>query len=105
MSARHTFGPTISAAHALRLISSDKGQRLKLKENLKLPQPSKAAKELDRKLWAEKIRKAVYGGILASFIQGCNVSWRFVCHTVNLTFAFKGHSKAVKRKWLERLSR
>ena len=88
MSARHTLGPTISAAHALRLISSDKGQRLKIKENLKLPQPSKVAKELDTKLWVEKIRKAVYGAILASFIQGCNVNFEvFLCKLL----AYYGH--------------
>ena len=74
MSARHSFGPTISAAHALRLISSNKGQRLKIREHFKVPEPSESGENLDKKLWIEKIRKAVYGAILSSFIQGCNVS-------------------------------
>lgn len=75
LSERHVGGPTIAAAHFLRVISADKNQRLDVANNVKIKQPSPVPilSNGDKEAWAEKIRLATYGTVLASFIQGCNL--------------------------------
>lgn len=75
LSERHVGGPTIAAAHFLRVISADKNQRLDVANNVRIKQPSPVPNlsDGDKVAWAEKIRLATYGTVLAFFIQGCNL--------------------------------
>lgn len=62
-----------SSAHYLRLISSDKGQRLTASKLLGTPQPSPLKDIPNKEALIESIRLATYGSILCSFIQGLNI--------------------------------
>jgi hypothetical protein len=55
------------------VISADKGERLKVVENLKMPEPSKSDKKVDPE-FLKVVEKAVYGCILGAFVQGLDVS-------------------------------
>lgn len=70
---RHVAAPAIAASHQLRVISADKGERLKVVENLKMPEPSKSDKKVDPE-FLKVVEKAVYGCILGAFVQGLDVS-------------------------------
>jgi len=95
----HVAAPTIVASHQLRIISSNKNERVPVEKLLQLPQPSSAKLSAEEKeKLVEQLRLAVYGGTLASFIQGydliaraslnhewhvaladCNKIWRAGC--------------------------
>ncbi|WVW82463.1 6-phosphogluconate dehydrogenase (decarboxylating) [Kwoniella bestiolae CBS 10118] len=74
---RHVAAPAIAAAHQLRIISSDKFERIKVADNLNLPQPSKAKEakldEAEKGKLLETVQTAVYGAILGAFIQGLDI--------------------------------
>lgn len=53
------------------MISSDKLLRLKIADNMQIPQPSKASKPDSAIL--DVVQKAMYGAILAAFISGLEV--------------------------------
>lgn len=72
-SLRHVSAPTIATAHFLRLVSANKGHRVKIRKMLKLPQVVEHPNSKDKARLIEQIRLAVYGSILCSFIQGLNV--------------------------------
>ena len=67
---RHVSGPTISAAHFLRIASADRAQRLSVSKQIGLPKPQKA--EITAQ-FVEILRSAVYLAFLSSYIQGCNL--------------------------------
>lgn len=69
---RHVPCPTISEAHFLRLISSDRPQRRQFAKNTDIPKPRKA-ENFNVEEWVETLRKASYGAFLACFVQGCNL--------------------------------
>lgn len=77
---RHVAAPAIAASHILRIISSDKQTRGKVADNLQIPQPHEAQKvvkqmgEQEKKDFLEVVHQAVYGCILAGFVQGLEVS-------------------------------
>lgn len=58
LSERHIGGPTIAAAHFLRVISADKNQRLDVANNVRIKQPSPVPNLSygDKVAWAEKIK-------------------------------------------------
>ena len=76
---RHVAAPAIAASHILRVISSDKQERLKVAENLKIPQPHSAEKPLkgmsesDKAQFLQVVHEAVYGCILGAFVQGLEI--------------------------------
>ena len=73
---RHSAAPTIAAAHQLRIISSERDERLGIFELMQLPKPSKLP-DPDSSTRNELIRhlqKTVYDGILGSFVQGLSVN-------------------------------
>jgi len=67
--ARHISTPTVATAHFFRVASGDRGQRLRVAEKLKVPQPQKADVG-DKEEFIETLRKAVYIASLCSFCQG-----------------------------------
>ncbi|KAL7417270.1 6-phosphogluconate dehydrogenase [Mrakia frigida] len=67
---RHVAAPTIAAAHQLRIISADRGERLKVVKALGIDQPSTAEGVKDVDAFVEVVRKATYGAILGGFVQG-----------------------------------
>jgi len=80
---RHVSAPTIAAAHCLRLVSAEKGQREQVVKLMQLPQPSKASSDVNREEIIEKLHEALYGATLACFVQGMNVrssSFRQIGH-------------------------
>jgi len=76
---RHVAAPAIAASHILRIISSDKQTRGKVADNLQIPQPHEAQKvvkqmgEQEKKDFLEVVHQAVYGCILAGFVQGLEI--------------------------------
>lgn len=76
---RHVAAPAISASHILRIISSDKQERLQVAENLKIPQPHSADRPLqgmsdsDKAQFLKDVHDAVYGCILGAFVQGLEI--------------------------------
>lgn len=60
----------MAASHCLRVISASKGDRLKVVENLKTPQPENKPVVEDVEKFIEHCRQATYAGILAAFCQG-----------------------------------
>ena len=76
---RHVAAPAIAASHILRVISSDEQERLKVAENMKIPQPHSAEKPLkgmsesDKAQFFKDVHEAVYGCILGAFVQGLEI--------------------------------
>lgn len=76
---RHIAAPAIAASHILRVISSDKQERLKVADNLKIPQPHsaerplKGMRESDKAQFLKDVHEAVYGCILCGVIQGLEI--------------------------------
>jgi 6-phosphogluconate dehydrogenase len=76
---RHVAAPAIAASHILRVISSDKQERLKVAESIKIPQPHSADKplkgmsETDKAQFLKDVHEAVYGCILGAFVQGLEI--------------------------------
>ncbi|RXK36509.1 6-phosphogluconate dehydrogenase (decarboxylating) [Tremella mesenterica] len=68
---RHVAAPAIAASHQLRIISSDKSERLEVVKNMSLPQPreDKLGKGVKEDVM-KSVEKAVYGCILGGFVQG-----------------------------------
>ena len=79
MADRHVAAPAIAASHILRIISSDKYERLQVAENLNIPQPHenepglKGMSEEEKTRFLEDVHDAVYGCILGAFVQGLEV--------------------------------
>lgn len=72
---RHVAGPTITAAHQLRIVSAYRGERLNVKKLLDIQGPKKFdLSKVDKKQFLEDVRLAVYSGILSAFVQGLGVS-------------------------------
>ncbi|KAK4689560.1 hypothetical protein P7C73_g543, partial [Tremellales sp. Uapishka_1] len=70
---RHVAAPAIAASHCLRIISANRDERLKVVENLKIPQASEKKVNLDKAeldKFLDIVEQAVYGGILGAFVQG-----------------------------------
>lgn len=63
----------------MRVISSDKYERLQVAENMKIPQahsadkPLKGMSESDKAQYLKDVHDAVYGCILAAFVQGLEI--------------------------------
>ena len=73
---RHVSAPTISAAHNLRILSSQKDERIAIARIMNITKPHHPTHPgVDKQAAVESLRKAVYGAYLASFVQGCDVSW------------------------------
>jgi len=70
----HVSAPTLSAAHNLRILSSQKDERSAITRLMDITQPHHpTVPGVDKKAVVEALRVAVYGSYLASFIQGCNI--------------------------------
>jgi 6-phosphogluconate dehydrogenase (decarboxylating) len=72
-SLRHVSALTIATAHFLRLISANKGERVKIRKMLQVPRVVEHPNAKDKERLIEQIRLAVYGSFLCSFVQGLNV--------------------------------
>lgn len=76
---RHVAAPAIAASHILRIISSDKYERLKVASNLDIPQPHEGGAQLkamgagERDGFLRDVHDSVYGCILGAFVQGMEV--------------------------------
>jgi len=84
---RHVAAPTIAAAHQLRIISADRGERLKVVKALGIAQPSKAEEIEHVDAFVETLRKAAYGAILGAFVQGLAVSIKSLLSQLYRVFA------------------
>ncbi|KAI0172469.1 6-phosphogluconate dehydrogenase, decarboxylating [Hypoxylon sp. FL1284] len=67
---RHVAAPTIVAGHFFRVASGNRAQRLKVADNLRIPQPRRVDDAKDRDARIETLRRAVYAAFLCSFCQG-----------------------------------
>lgn len=68
---RHVAAPAIAASHILRVISSNKTERLDVVKNLKIPEPSR--REAEKGEILKVAEQAVYGAVLGAFVQGLAV--------------------------------
>ncbi|KZT57776.1 6-phosphogluconate dehydrogenase C-terminal domain-like protein [Calocera cornea HHB12733] len=71
---RHVAVPTIAASHQMRIVSANKNQRERDVKDLQLPKavPANLSQE-EKDEFIEHLRLAVYGGTLASFVQGYGI--------------------------------
>lgn len=68
---RHVAAPAIAASHQLRIISSDKYERLDVVKNMKLPQPRPGKlDEKEEQDMMKTVEQAVYGCVMGGFVQG-----------------------------------
>ncbi|CAF1197092.1 unnamed protein product [Didymodactylos carnosus] len=71
---QHVSAPTIVTAHLFRIASSNRLDRIKFEKIVSLEKPQKSAELISKKDgFVEKLRKAVYVSMLASFAQGLNI--------------------------------
>lgn len=74
---RHVSAPTISAAHAFRIASADRAQRLivadALGDEIGGAQKAVIQDEKEQAEFVEDLRVAVYAAFLAAFAQGLNL--------------------------------
>lgn len=71
--AQHVPGPTLTAAHYLRLASADLHQRRTIVENFGERHAPQKIDVGEKKAFLENLRLAVYSACLAAYIQGMNV--------------------------------
>ncbi|KZO98952.1 6-phosphogluconate dehydrogenase C-terminal domain-like protein [Calocera viscosa TUFC12733] len=70
----HVAVPTIAASHQMRIVSANKNERKQVAEDLQLPQPSATRLSVaEKEEFLKQLRLALYGGMLASFIQGYGI--------------------------------
>lgn len=72
----HLPAPSLSTAHFLRLASSDRAQRRKVKESFGTDYPPQKLSVDDRKSFLEDLRQAVYATCLCAYVQGMNVIYK-----------------------------
>lgn len=66
---RHISAPTIATGHFMRVASGDRDQRIRVSDQLRMPNPSRMQVE-DEPQFVEMLRKAVFCAFLCSFCQG-----------------------------------
>lgn len=72
--AKHIPAPTLNAAHAFRLASADRGQRIRAKQAMDGNYPPRPLSNVNNKaIFVEELRVATYLSCLTSFIQGFNI--------------------------------
>lgn len=70
---RHVAAPAICAAHQLRIISSERSERMHILKHLEIAPPGKFESVKDVDAFVEDLRQATYHAILSSFVQGLGI--------------------------------